>query len=75
MKITEGNGIDVVIDCVGAENTISDSIRAISRGGAIVVVVVGLFGRLEKIPVAPLVTNEYKIMGSFWGNYNELRSY
>jgi len=74
MKITEGNGIDVVIDCVGAENTISDSIRAISRGGAIVVVV-GLFGRLEKIPVAPLVTNEYKIMGSFWGNYNELRSY
>ena len=73
MKITEGNGIDVVIDCVGAENTISDSFRAISRGGAIVVV--GLFGRLKKIPVAPLVTNEYKKMGSFWGNYNELRSY
>jgi D-arabinose 1-dehydrogenase-like Zn-dependent alcohol dehydrogenase len=25
-----------------------------------------------KIPVAPLVINEYKIEGSVWGNYNEL---
>ena len=70
MKITAGKGIDVVIDCVGAESTISDSIRVISKGGTIVVV--GLFGSLMKIPVAPLVINEYKIMGSIWGNYNEL---
>jgi propanol-preferring alcohol dehydrogenase len=26
-----------------------------------------------KVPVAPLVINEYEIMGSIWGNYNELR--
>ncbi len=71
IKITAGNGIDVVIDCVGAENTISDSIRIISKGGAIVVV--GLFGKLVKIPVAPMVINEYNICGSLWGNYNELR--
>jgi D-arabinose 1-dehydrogenase-like Zn-dependent alcohol dehydrogenase len=70
MKITAGKGIDVVIDCVGAESTISDSIRVISKGGAIVVV--GLFGSHMKIPVAPLVINEYKIIGSIWGNYNEL---
>ena len=70
MKITAGKGIDVVIDCVGAESTISDSIRVISKGGAIVVV--GLFGSLMKAPVAPLVLNEYKIIGSIWGNYNEL---
>ena len=25
-----------------------------------------------KAPVAPLVINEYKIIGSIWGNYNEL---
>ena len=71
MEITAGKGIDVVIDCVGAENTISDSIRVISKGGAIVIV--GLFGSHGKMPVAPLVINEYKIMGSIWGNYNELR--
>ena len=70
-KITADNGIDVVIDCVGAENTISESIRIINKGGAIVVV--GLFGNLVKIPVAPLVINEYEIYGSLWGNYNELR--
>ena len=42
----------------------------ISKGGTIVVV--GLFGSHMKIPIAPLVINEYKIMGSIWGNYNEL---
>lgn len=71
MKITSSKGIDVIIDCVGAENTISDSIRIISKGGAIVVV--GLFGNLIKVSLAPLVLNEYKIIGSLWGNYNELR--
>ena len=33
----------------------------------------GLFGNRVKIPVAPIVINEYKICGSLWGNYNELR--
>ncbi|MGN6559488.1 MAG: NAD(P)-dependent alcohol dehydrogenase [Candidatus Nitrosocosmicus sp.] len=71
MKMTSGKGIDVVIDCVGTENTVSDSIRILAKGGAIVVV--GLFGNLVKVPVAPLVLNEYKIGGSLWGSYNELR--
>jgi propanol-preferring alcohol dehydrogenase len=71
MKITSDKGIDVVIDCVGAEKTISDSIRIIDKGG--IIVVVGLFGNTIKVPLAPLVLNEYKIVGSFWGNYNELR--
>ncbi|MGN6822657.1 MAG: zinc-binding dehydrogenase, partial [Candidatus Nitrosocosmicus sp.] len=71
MKMTSGKGIDVVIDCVGAENTVSDSIRLLAKGGAIIVV--GLFGNLFKVPVAPLVLNEYKISGSLWGSYNELR--
>ena len=26
-----------------------------------------------KVPVAPLVINEYGIMVNIWGNYNELR--
>jgi alcohol dehydrogenase, propanol-preferring len=71
MKITADKGVDVVIDCVGSENTINDSIRIISKSGAIVVV--GLFGNSIKVPLAPLVLNEYKIFGSLWGNYNELR--
>jgi propanol-preferring alcohol dehydrogenase len=70
-KITNGKGIDVVIDCVGAENTIYDSLRILNKGGALVIV--GLFGKEIKAPLLPLVINEYKIYGSLWGNYNELR--
>jgi D-arabinose 1-dehydrogenase-like Zn-dependent alcohol dehydrogenase len=35
----------------------------------------GLFGNLVKIPVAPMVINEYKICGSIWRNYNDLREF
>lgn len=70
-RITKGKGIDVIIDCVGAENTIYNSIRLLSKGGCLVIV--GLFGNNIKAPLVPSVLNEYKICGSLWGNYNELR--
>jgi threonine dehydrogenase-like Zn-dependent dehydrogenase len=41
LEITKGKGVNVVIDCVGAENTIYDSIRMLGKGG--VLVLVGLF--------------------------------
>jgi propanol-preferring alcohol dehydrogenase len=71
MDITAGKGVDIVIDCVGAESTISNSVKIIEKGGAIVVV--GLFGSHIKVPLALSVINEYKVIGSMWGNYNELR--
>ena len=71
LKITSGKGIDVVIDCVGAENTIYDSIRLLNKRG--ILVVVGLFGTNIMIPLVPSVTNEYSLFGSLWGNYSELR--
>jgi propanol-preferring alcohol dehydrogenase len=70
LKVTNGKGINVVIDCVGDENTIHDSFRILKKGGALVVV--GLFGDEFKVPLLPLVINEYKIFGSLWGNYSEL---
>ena len=69
--ITKGKGIDVIIDCVGAENTVHDSIRLLNKGGTLVVV--GLFGNQIRFPLVPSVFNEHKIHCSFWGNYNELR--
>jgi propanol-preferring alcohol dehydrogenase len=71
MNATSNRGVDVVIDCVGTESTISDSARIVAKGGAIVVV--GLFGSHIKLPLASTVLNEYKLIGSLWGNYNELR--
>jgi propanol-preferring alcohol dehydrogenase len=70
LKVTNGKGINVVIDCVGDENMIHDSFRILKKGGALVVV--GLFGDEFKVPLLPLVINEYKIFGSLWGNYSEL---
>jgi alcohol dehydrogenase, propanol-preferring len=70
-KITEGKGVNAIIDCVGAEETIRDSVRILSKSG--VLVVVGLFGNQTKIPLVPSVINEYQVRCSFWGNYNELR--
>ena len=71
-KITEGRrtGVDVVIDCVGAETTVEDSCRILNKGGSLVVV--GLFGSQIKIPLVRAVLQEYQVYGSLWGNYNEL---
>jgi propanol-preferring alcohol dehydrogenase len=68
-KIT-GKGVDVVIDCVGAENTTRDAFRILNKGGALVVG--GMFGNEVKIPLVPAIVNEYQVQFSLWGNYNEL---
>ena len=71
-KIAEdkGIGVDVVIDCVGADTTIEDSCRILNKGGSLVVV--GLFGSQIKIPLVRAVLQEYQVYGSLWGNYSEL---
>ncbi|HXV45505.1 MAG TPA: zinc-binding dehydrogenase, partial [Nitrososphaera sp.] len=70
-QLTDGRGVDVVLDTVGAENTTSDSFRMLAKGGALVVV--GLFGSQIKVQLLPAVVNEYQVIASLWGNYNELR--
>ncbi len=69
-KITEEKGVNAIIDCVGAEETIRDSARILSKSG--VLVVVGLFGNQIGIPLSSSVFNENQVQCSFWGNYNEL---
>jgi D-arabinose 1-dehydrogenase-like Zn-dependent alcohol dehydrogenase len=71
LRLTEERGVDVVIDTVGAENTVSDSLKIMSKNGALVVV--GLFGSQVKIPLLQAVVNEQRVYASLWGNYNELR--
>lgn len=71
LKATNGRGVDIVVDCVGTENTVYNSIRLPKKGG--ILVLVGFFGNQITLPLVPLVINEYSIIGSLWGNYNELR--
>lgn len=70
MEATGGRGVDLVLDCAGAENTISASAGLLAKGG--VLAIVGLFGSTIKVPLMPTVINENTISGSLWGNYNEL---
>jgi propanol-preferring alcohol dehydrogenase len=71
MCLTDGRGVDVVVDTVGAENTIADSLKILAKSGALVLV--GLFGSQIKVPLLQSIVNEYHVYGSLWGNYNELR--
>jgi propanol-preferring alcohol dehydrogenase len=69
--LTEDRGVDVIIDTVGAENTVADSFKIMAKNGALVIV--GLFGSQVKIPLLQAVVNEQRVYASLWGNYNELR--
>lgn len=69
--LTNGRGVDVVVDTVGAENTVADSFKSLAKNGALVVV--GLFGSQIKVPLLQAIVNEYQVYASLWGNYNELR--
>lgn len=71
MCLTDGHGVDVVIDTVGSDNTIADSFKILGKNGALVLV--GLFGSHVKIPLLQAIVNEYQVYSSLWGNYNELR--
>lgn len=70
MELTQGRGVDVIIDCVGAQNTTDLSLSLLAKGGALAVV--GLFGNQIVLPLLRAVINEYQVIGSLWGNYNEL---
>lgn len=70
MEVTGGRGVDLVLDCAGADNTMSASAGLLAKGGALAIV--GLFGSMVKVPLFPVVINENVITGSLWGNYGEL---
>ena len=71
LQITGGKGVNAVVDCVGTEETIRNSVGILSKGG--VLVIIGLFGGQINMPLISAVINEYQVICSLWGNYNELR--
>lgn len=70
-SINDNKGIDIILDCVGLEETNSIGINSLAKGGTFLIA--GLLGRTIKIPTFSTVVNEFKISGCLWGNYNELR--
>ncbi len=69
-KITENQGIDVVLDIVSSKETLDMGIASLRKKG--ILVIVGLMGSSFSVPIMSSVVNEYSVIGSLWGNYNEL---
>jgi propanol-preferring alcohol dehydrogenase len=61
---------DAVVECAGAEESIRLAFSLLATEGA--VASVGLVGNRIDIPLFPMVSREYTLFGSFWGNFTDL---
>jgi len=55
-------GIDVVFECVGIENSIRDAIEIVRKGGKIIVI--GVFGEEAEVQMAYVQDRELELIGS-----------
>ncbi|MDE1813527.1 MAG: NAD(P)-dependent alcohol dehydrogenase [Thaumarchaeota archaeon] len=69
-KITSNQGIDVAIDVVSSNETLTTGMSCLRKKGTMVIV--GLMGNSFNLPIMESVLNEFRVIGSLWGNYNEL---
>ena len=64
MEITEGRGVDVVLDCAGFNQTVADALRAVRPAGKVVVVGLGS-DEWNGIPISPLSNKEIELTSIF----------
>lgn len=68
--ITDSKGVDVSLDIVCSSQTIETAANSLRKKGTLVLV--GLMGKSFQLPIMRSVVNEHSVIGSLWGNYNEL---
>ena len=61
---TKGRGVDLAIECAGAEVTLNDCLSAAARGGTVVVVGLGDAERYS-VPMVDIATKELDLKGIF----------
>ena len=64
MKLIDGNGADVVIDCAGFSATVRSALKIVRPAGRIVIVGMGA-DHLDQIPLGPISTKEIEITSIF----------
>ena len=69
-KITGNQGVDAVLDIVSSTDTLETGITCLRKRGTLVLV--GLMGTSFNLPIMQSVINEFSVICSLWGNYNEL---
>ena len=71
MELTGGTGVGAAIDFVGAEASAQFGLRALGRGGRLVIV--GLFGGTFSMPMPMFAFTGCQIMGSVTGSPAEMK--
>ena len=70
-ELTGGTGVGAAIDFVGAESTAQFGLRALGRGGRLIIV--GLFGGTFSIPLPMFAFTGCQILGSVTGSPAEMK--
>ncbi len=70
MDITEKRGADVVIDLVGNDQTLTNGMKMLRKGGSLIIVGYGGTASLKAID---MIFSEFSVLGSLVGNWDELR--
>jgi len=70
MEITGNRGADAVIDLVGNDLTLSNGMKMLRKGGALIIV--GYGGTLS-VKAIDMIFSEFSVLGSLVGNWDELR--
>lgn len=63
-EATNGEGVDLALECVGLENTISQSVESVKIGGKAVVVGLGP-DPIKTLPPTAFVRSEIELIGSY----------
>jgi len=71
LKADTGGGVQVALDFVGSEESVTFSVNALQRRGK--AIIVGLLGGAFSIPLPLLVAGSISIVGSFVGSLKETR--
>lgn len=67
--ITDGQGVEAVIDFVGEQGAQQDAVQMLRRAGSHFII--GYGGRLD-VPTIDIISTEINFIGNLVGNYNDL---
>jgi L-iditol 2-dehydrogenase len=68
-KYYGSKGVDIIFECVGAEQTIADAIENIQKGGSIVIV--GVFSEKPRVDLGLIQDHELKLIGTLMYKYDD----